>query len=196
MPFALSSAPATEPVTTAELKSHLRVDSTDEDTLIASLGTAARQYVEEQTRRALVTQTWVLKLDEFPESDGEILLPRPPLVSVSSVTYVDTAGSTQTLSSSVYSVDTTDTPGRITLAYDQTWPTVRDQRNAITVTYVAGYGAASAVPDALKAAIKLLVGHWFTNREGVVTGTIATEIPMAVDALLAPYRVLRFDPWD
>lgn len=196
MPFALSTAPVVEPVTTTELKAHLRVDGTDEDTLIASLGVAARQHVEEETRRALVTQTWVLKLDEFPGSgDAEIRLPRPPLQSVTSVQYVDGNGDTQTWSSSLYVVDTADTPGNISLAYGESWPSTRAQKNAVTITYVAGYGAASTVPDALKAAIKLLVGHYYVNREEAVTGTVVARLG-AVDALLAPYRVLRLDSWD
>ena len=96
-------APAEEPVTTAEAKLHLRVDHGDEDAYIDTLVATARQHIELVTRRAMVDTTFTLKMDAFPT---EIRPPRSPLSSVSSITYVDTDGATQTLSASVYSVDT------------------------------------------------------------------------------------------
>ena len=96
-------APVAEPVTTAEAKLYMRVDHADEDAKIDTMVSAARQYIERVTRRALVNTTFELKLDAFPT---EIRPPRSPLSSVSSITYVDTDGATQPLSASVYSVDT------------------------------------------------------------------------------------------
>lgn len=177
-----NTAPATEPVTLAEAKSHLRVDVTDDDTLITELIKAARQIVESNTGRSLITQTWRLTLDAFPRNNEAIQLEKPPLVSVQSVTYVDTNGTTQTLATSDYIVDTSHIQGEVALAYDKTWPETRPQRNAVLVNYTAGYGAASAVPEVLKAAIKLRLGDLFANREASIIGTIHTANP-AADAI-------------
>jgi len=186
-----TAAPATEPVTLAEAKSHLRVDGTDDDTLITELIKGARQLVEGNTGRSLITQTWRLTLDRFPRNDEAIRLERPPLVSVESVTYVDTNGATQTMATSDYIVDTSHVQGEVALAYDKTWPDARAQQNAVLVNYTAGYGAASAVPEALKAAIKLRLGDLYENREASVIGTIHTANP-AADALEAIYAVRAF----
>lgn len=205
MPLTLvrTSDATTEPVTTAEAKTHLRVDNSAEDTYIDTLITAARQHIEEITGRALIKQTWELSLDDFPESvwfespwepwirHGEkpILLPRSPLQSVTSITYVDTDGATQTLSASKYRVDSKSEPARVTEAEGEIWPSTDRVTNAVTVTYDAGYGDQAAdVPAAFKHAIKLLVGHWFENREASTPDSIQ-KLPTAVEALLSPYQV-------
>lgn len=196
MTYALSlvTAPAAEPVSRSEAKAHLRIEAsvTDDDTLIDALIVAAREHVEDFTRRALVTQTWDLKLDAFP-CDAYIKVPLPRLQSVTSITYVDTAGTTQTWSSSDYQVDTASEPGRIAPAYGESWPDTRaGQLNAVTVRFVAGYGAASAVPQKIKQAMLLIIGHWYEHRENVVISAQAQEIPFAAEMLLWPYRVLSF----
>lgn len=189
----VTSAPASEPVTTAELKSHCRVEVSDDDTLIASYGAAAREWVERTgIWRSLVTQTITLKLDEFPCSDDPILLPQPPLISVTSITYVDTNGTTQTWSSSEYRVDTYAEPGRVTPAYGYSYPSTRDVTGAVTVVYSAGYGTASDVPNSIKTAIKFLAANWYENREPVVLGTIAPQVPWTILALLEPYNAKGF----
>lgn len=185
----LATAPASEPVTTAEAKAHLRVTHSSEDTLIAALITAARQHVESVTRRALINQTWDLSLDYFPDI---IYLQKGRLQSVSSITYVDTDGTTQTLSSSLYTVDTKREPGRVIPAYGESWPSTRDHINCVTVRFVAGYGAnASDVPQALKSAILLLIGQLFENREATAERA-PEEVPLAFNALVWPYRLLEF----
>lgn len=193
MGYKLKTAPATEPVSLAEAKLHLRVDTdcTDEDTLIGALITAAREMVENYTGLALINQTWEYTCDEFPDDD--LALRPAPLSSISSITYVDTAGTTQTASAlTLYAADTYSIPGAATLRYGQTWPSVRDLRNSITVTYVAGFGAAgSSVPGPIKAAILLLIGHLFEHRESVVIGTISSDLPQGVEYLLNPYRVIE-----
>lgn len=180
--------PTTEPLTLSEAKAHLRVDHPSEDTLIAALVQAAREYVEAFTHRALITQTWKLTIERFPSGDY-IELPKAPLISVGSVQYIDTAGAQQTLATSVYDADTTCTPGVVRLKYDQSWPSTRDVWNAVEITFDAGYGAASAVPEPIKSAIRLLVGHLYANRESTVSGTINSEVRYAHEALLMPYRV-------
>jgi len=176
MPLDLKTAPATEPISTADAKSHLRVDVSDDDTLIDGLVTAAREHVEGLTRRALIDQTWYLVLDRFPASDlTPIVVPLPPLKSVSSITYVDTAGTTQTWAASKYDVDSPSGPkarrGRIAPAFDEVYPDTREQLNAVTIEFIAGYGAGGAnVPEPIILGMKLLVGHWYEHRESVVVG--------------------------
>lgn len=177
----LKTPPAAEPITTAEAKDHLRVVTDDEDALVASLVKAARQLVERVTNRALVTQTWVLKADCFPTW---FEMPLPPLASVVEITYVDPDGATQTLSSSVYEVDTTSEPGRVRLAYDQDWPSTRAHPQSVSVEFMCGFGDAEGVPETLRQAIRLLVGHFYENREAVGMNAFH-ELPMAVRTLLA-----------
>lgn len=185
-----SGAPAVEPVSRAEAKLHLRVSDTTDDDLIDTLIAAARTHVENVTGRQLITATWTLYLESWP---ARLQLPHPPLQSVTSITYVDFNGDTQTLSTGLYDVNVYPTgDGEVVRGYTDSWPAVRGHLNDVTVTYVAGYGdAATDVPAAIVQACQLLIGHWYANREAVVTGTISTEIQFTVDALLSPYRLWR-----
>lgn len=185
--------PAVEPVTLAEAKEQVREDGSDSDTLIAALITAAREYVEERTGRALITQTWSLAMDGPPCGNDAIRLPRPPLQSVTSVVYVDEAGADQTWAVANYRVDTHSEPARIALASDAVWPIPQFVAGAVTVTYVAGYGdTPDTVPQAIRQAILLLVGHWYDHRSPEVVGTVVGRVGFTVDALLAPYVVQGF----
>lgn len=307
--------PVGEPLSPADVKQHLRITASDEDTLIAGYITAAREWIEIFTNRTLVKSTWQYKADGFAcgyriddPYDCGLRLPRAPLISVSSIAYLDTNGDSQTLASSVYDVDVNTEPGLVSLAYNQAWPTIRSQRNAITVTYLAGYGATTktiltlasvqagdtvtvngvtftahaatttpanrefsvsgsdaadatalvallndqtyglpaakvnvsadnldasgtatarivltptpgttitatasaatvtigtsyecttgesiaAVPETIKAALKLLCGHWYEHREAFAEGAL-TEVPLAVETLLWGERVLEFE---
>lgn len=180
---------AAEPISTAEAKTHLRVTSSDDDTYIGTLIKVARKNVEQYLSRALITQTWTWKLDAFP---SEFEVPYAPLQSVTSIQYLDTGGSSQTLDSSVYTVDANSEPGRIVEAYSQSWPATRDVIDAVTVTYVAGYGdAGSDVPEPIRQAILILVSQWYENREPV-TPVDLREVPISVDYLLSSYRMVSF----
>lgn len=194
MPTKLITPPATEPVTRDEAKNHCRVWHTDEDVLIASLIQTAREHIENMTSRALIKQTWELKLDRFPGSDCRYTIepPYPPLMSVQSIAYTDTDGAAQTLDPASYVVDTDSEPGKIVPAYGMQWPATRDQINAVTVTYDAGYGEFNnSVPAPIRAALLLMVCHLYENREAAIQGTLE-PIPGGVDALLGPYRVISF----
>lgn len=223
MPSILITAPGHEPVTLDEMKLHLRVDFNSDDTLIEMLIVAARKRAETITRRALVTQTWKQVLDEFPRpnlnigsanwygpqwgnSPGPLTMVRPdgktgfelyldhsPLASVSSVVYIDANGATQALDKSAYKVDVVSSPGRLMPAYGTTWPTTRNEINAVEVTYTAGYGDPDKVPEPIKSWIKMRVGAMYENREEMATGRglVAIDMPF-VDGLLEDYRVLVY----
>lgn len=193
-----TSAPALEPVSSTEAELWCRVDVSDDDTIFTDIITAARVYVENFTRRQLITATWALYLDQFYKP---LKLPYPPLQSISSITYVDTAGTTQTLAASQYQVDAKTQPGRLTEAYGVTWPSTRDDTyNAVTITYVAGYGtAATSVPLPIKQAMRILIASMYeTMRTTGITGTqlqtakLSAGEANAVDSLLWPYRIHDF----
>ena len=178
-----TSPPSVEPVSTTDQKEWMRVDASDEDTLIGSLAAASRAYFEMSTNRQLITATWQYKITNFPA--GEIVLPVSPVQSVSSITYVDNDDATQTWSSSDYVVDTSNLPCRVRPAANKDYPSdTRGEPYDIIITFIAGYGdAASDVPDGCKAAIKLLAANWFENRESNAPITLS-EVPMAYKALL------------
>ncbi len=159
-----------------------------EDGLLGTLISAAREYCEAYTGRALGTQTVELYLDEFPTN--AVVLPSPPLQSVTSVKYKDFDGTETTVASADYIVDTDGWTGRIVPAYGVSWPSFTAYPvNPIKVRYVAGY---TTLPAAIKQAILLLVGHWYANREAVLVGSISKQVEFSVHALLTPYRVRWF----
>lgn len=187
--LALITAPTDEPVTVAEARQQVSLPAgyTVHDELLSKLITAARETVEEATGRQLCTATRELTLDTWPE--GHVIkLPRPPLASVTTVKYYDTSGVQQTWSNANYLVRTAREPGEVHKYKTVTWPTLQDRPDAVAVRYVCGTGRAS-VPSRARAVVLLLVAHWFENREAVITGTIATELPMAAAALLEQLRV-------
>lgn len=193
MGYKLKTAPTVEPITLAEAKLHLKLDSdTTDDTLITALIIAAREAAENFTGRALINQTWELTMDTFPEDDIELL--PAPLSSITSIIYKDQDGVNTTLSSSTaYEADTYSIPGKACLKFGQSWPAARDIQNSVTVTFVAGYGAASsAVPGPIKAAILLLIGNLYENRESVEIGQTPIELPHGVQFLLSPYCIVQF----
>lgn len=157
-----------------------------QDTYLNTLITAAREHVEELTWRALINQTWDLKLTSF---SNPIKIPRPPLGTVTHLKYYDTASVQQTLATTYYELDTASEPGFVRLKYGQSWPACRGHHHDIEIRYVAGYGAtASAVPRGICQGILLWAAQLYERREPVVVGTIASKVPDSVHALLAPYR--------
>ncbi|HYH39911.1 MAG TPA: head-tail connector protein [Azospirillum sp.] len=201
MSLTLVSAAPAYPVTLAEAKAHLRLDTSDDDALVDALIAAATAHLDGRDGwlgRALVQQTWDLKLHRFP---GVIDVPLPPLQSVTSITYLDSNNVSQTLATSKYQVDGNGQwRARIKPAYGETWPSTYDAWNAVTVRFVAGYEPGSGsptdyaenVPQPIKHALLLLISHWYENRAPVNIGNIVSALPMTVDALLAPYRVMSF----
>lgn len=181
-------APETAPVSLTETKAHLRVDFDDDDTLITSLIDAATAHVDGWTGvlgRALVMQTW---RQDFCCFRPRLRLPLAPASSITSTTYYDGDNVQQTLSADIYQLLTDARGPFVTPKPDQIWPGSYDREDAVSVTYVAGYGDADAVPAPIRAAILLIIGHLYENREASTLGVTAELVPMAVDALLVPFR--------
>lgn len=160
----VSSAPATEPITATEAKLFARISTTADDALVTDLITAARVYAEPILNRTFVDTTFVWTLDAFPAGGRPLLFPRPPLSAVTSITYVDSDGTTQTWSSSLYDTDTATLVGRVLPAFGQSYPATRAQMNAVTVTYVAGDGAIGVQREDVKLLMKVLVAESYEKR--------------------------------
>jgi len=193
MGLILITPAAAEPIDVSEAKASpsLRVATATDDTDIGVLIATARDMAETITRRAFVTQTWEYVLDGFPT--GGIVLPMPPLQSVTSIKYIDTDGTQQTLDALLYAVDTDSEPGLVVPAYGESWPSTRDEVNAVRVRFVAGYGDAADVPAAIKTWIKMRVGTLYDNPQALVVGQTVMNVPRDfIDGLLDGYRVISF----
>jgi len=185
----LKTGPATTAISLAEAKAFLRVDSDydDDDSYITSLIGVATNVVEQFTRRRLITQTYNIYYDEFPPyMDLQV----GNVASVTHVKYYDTDNTLQTLDTSEYDVDIRVKPGRIYQSEDGNFPDTYERANSVEVEFVVG-SAASDVEDAIKQAMFIVIGRYYENRQDVVTGTIASELPLMVDHLLTPYRLLE-----
>lgn len=189
MTLILTAGPAEEPVTLAEARAFIRLDDTSEDMLVTALITAARATLEAETRRAFVTQQWRLLLDRFPEE--AILLPLAPVSAVAAVSLVARAAPDEMLDAALYELDLASEPPRIWRAEGGAWPQAKRRAAGIAIDFIAGYGGAEAVPQALKQAVLLLVAHWFETRLPVAFGDAGADIPLTVAALIAPYRRFR-----
>jgi uncharacterized phiE125 gp8 family phage protein len=191
MALTVQTGPADEPVSVPEFKLHAHIDGNSEDANLLAYLKSARSYVETYTRRQLIQATWTLYLDEFPTD--EIAMPLPPLASVTHLKYYDTDGVQQTWAASNYREDTDSEPGRLARAYGVSWPGIQPIVNAIEIEFVAGYGTTpSSVPAGLRTAIMQLAAGWYRQREPVAFGGAPAKIPMHVESLLWPFRVLEF----
>jgi uncharacterized phiE125 gp8 family phage protein len=190
----LVSPPAIEPVTLAEAKAHLRLDTDADDAYVLALIGAARERVELFLRRALITQMFDYTLDGFPENKRSMDLPRPPLQSVESVKYIDTEGNLQTLVAESYVVDCASNEiGRMALAWNRFWPLTLCSINAVVIRFIAGYGdAAEDVPQAIRHGILIEISNLYENREDIVPGQSIGMLSLS-ERLLWPYRALGAD---
>ncbi len=185
IPWNLTVTAAPGAVFTADdVKKHLRIDEDDEDSLIADYLEAAERQVEAELAIGLLKQTLVLRLDRFPAY--RIRVPRPPLTSVTSITYTDTDGASQTVTASEYTVNTFTTPGEIVPAHGESWPSARDIPNAVVVTYVAGFAKPETVPQMVRNAILLSAGDLYWHRERSAEQAVK-ELP-TYEALMANHR--------
>lgn len=187
MPSILLSGPAAEPVTLAEAKAHLRVEHAADDDIIVALIAGSRIHVEAQARRALITQSWRLTRDVWPDSGFVAVLP-VPLVTLDAARVYRADGTTQAIDTGAFTLDTAAAPAR--LGFTRGALPVPGRANAgIEIDVTCGYGGdGDDVPEPLRQAIRLLVAHWYENR-ALVSGEVAV-LPQTVAALIAPYRVL------
>lgn len=199
------AGPAVEPVPYGEAAAHLRLTSDTESALVHGHIRAARMAVESWTGRALITQQWRLSLDAWPGPTGNmglvrpaagatprhIVLPRPPLQSVTQVALYDD-GDVQTLwPTSNYYVDSARVPGRLVLRDGAVPPRPGRAANAIEIDFTCGYGASPGeVPEPMRQAMLILIAHFHENRELVDNSGKTETVPMSVAGLLAPYRQL------
>jgi uncharacterized phiE125 gp8 family phage protein len=179
-------AASAEPLDTVSAVEHLRAQGAGAESEIARLVSAARAYVENYTGTRLITQTLALRSDDWADLEN---LPVAPVQSITSISYVDTDGATQTLAGSVYDARLYGLAPTIVLKFNQVWPTIQ-MGSLITVTAVVGYGAAADVPPDLIHALKLLLGDFYQFRETAQADQSGSSYPVAapVSAILANYR--------
>jgi len=175
LPPVVTVAPASEPLTLAEAKLQCRVDGSDEDGLLSDLISAARSHVEKYCGIGLGSQTAVLRCSSFCDF---IDMPIAPVSAITSITYLDSSGVKQTLSTDVYETVLTDLEPTIRLKFNQSWPSVREASDAIRVTVSAGY---SSLPAPIHHAMLLMIGQWFDSRA-------VGELTEGPKALLSNYR--------
>ncbi len=181
------SAPGAEPVSLAEAKAQCRAaDFDDDDAEISAMIVAARTRAETVLRRRLITQTLEFRCSGLGRS---LRLPIAPIQSISSITYLDTANVQQTLATDQYRLDISQVPSRIVPAYLSVWPSVLPDVDTVAVQFVAGYGDTGAdVPADIKAAVLMLIGHFYKNREAT-SATGLDEMPLGPRDLLLPHVV-------
>lgn len=186
--------PAGPPVTLEEVKRRLRIDGTASDDDLTFLVRAATRVVEDATWRPMVQRTVDWTLDYFP---AVLVVPRHPVQSVESITYLDADGAARTVTAEDYRLAPGGDrgPARITPAPGTSWPVTHLVPEAVTVRLVVGFTpdgtdhGANVWPD-LKAAVLFLVGHWDKIRTPVNVGNIVSEVPRTLEALAAPNRLV------
>jgi len=189
MPSILLSGPAVEPVTLAQAKQFIRVEHDDDDDVITALIAGSRIHVETQTRRALITQSWRLVRDVWPELGCVPVLP-VPLRTLDAARVYKADGSTLPVDLAAFIVDKAAAPARLSFTRGALPPPGRPVAG-IEIDVTCGYGGApETIPEALRQAIRLLVAHWYENRGLVAIGQEIAVLPETVAALIAPYRVL------
>lgn len=190
MAYQLITPAAGEPLTLAEAKAHLRVDLADDDLLITSLISAARQHAEFLTGRQLLSASWQLVIDQFPRV---INLERCPVLAVQSLQYLDTQAVWRTMPSTDYVLDVSTEPARITPVFGKIWPIAMPQIGSVKINFTSGYGTAYVVPEGIKSWMKLRVASLYQHREEVAILPSGRLDPLPfVDGLLDPYRVVSY----
>jgi uncharacterized phiE125 gp8 family phage protein len=190
MALVLTSGPALEPVTVAEAKAHLRIDGSAEDGLLGSLILTSRLHVEAALGLALITQSWTVVLDQWPER-ADVAIALRPVQTISNVRVLAADGTPETLSASSYIFEGRGVPPRL-VRTGTAWPKPGRAAAGIEINLTAGYGPAAAdVPAPIRQALLLLVAHWYEHRDPIEIGLQGTAVPKAVSDLLGPYRVPR-----
>lgn len=187
MDYGFTSEGDGDPVTLEEAKGHLRALHSSEDNLISRFISAASRHVEGRIGRSLVNRTMTYQRDGFPACRASIVLPRPPVSEVTSVSFIDQNGAAQTMASGDYLLVKSPVECELSPALGVSWPATSKQRRSVTVVYKSGFGDdGSEVPEDIKNAILLLVQHFYEHRSAVTEGS-AVVTPFAVEALLGPH---------
>jgi len=188
-----TSSSANLAINLADLKSHLRLSTSDEDGLLTIYARVAAQLVETKTRRALISRTFRLEMPEFPEAHGDSFeLPLAPVQSVQSIQYYDTQGVLTTWGAQNYTLDATSIPPRIVPAYSVPYPYVQSQHaDGVQVNFTAGYGATQAsIPQGLQFVVMILAGHFCANRMPIeAVGSAGAEIPYTLQFAMDAYKI-------
>ena len=181
--------PTSEPISLDQAKSHAKIETNEDDELIITLIEAVRTWAEDTLNRALISQTWTYIIEDFAD---KIPLPRGPAISITQIDYIDTDGNSQTLSSSIYEADVNGIDGFVRRSFNQVWPSTRDVYNAITITYVVGFGSTSiAIPKPIIQGMLVMIADLYEHRETYVQGMTIVAVPFA-EMLMAPHRVPSF----
>ncbi|MEO0618817.1 MAG: head-tail connector protein [Pseudomonadota bacterium] len=193
MAMLLVDAPAREPLTVAETKLHLRLDTDDDDALITSLIQAARMHLERLLGRALISQTWVEIRDCWPVHRAPVLLARAPAQDIVDIRIVDRDGVAESLNEDDYFLDAVSAPPRLSRLATGDWPRPGRSINGIEIEFVAGFGdTPDDVPAPLRQALLLLVCAWYETRQPVDFNSAVSALPPAVAGLVAPWRLRMF----
>ena len=180
----LITAATERALSVTNFKTHARIDETAEDTYIGTLLDAAEDEAETFCWRKFITQTWDQYFDGFADP---LVLAFAPVSSITSISYLDENGTSQTLATSVYELAEVDGLAVVRLKYNQSWPVTRAHEDVVTVRFVCGYGAAASVPQRIIQAIAIHAAWAYRNREGDVE-----QFPQTFHRLLRPFRLQRF----
>lgn len=193
MGLVLKTPPAADPVTLVEAKKQCYVDTSDDDDLIAGYIKAATDHLDGPRgilNYCIIKQSWYAYFDAFP-SGSNLVIDAWPVTAIDAIEYRNSGGSWTTFSNTLYATDFTTGNGWISLAEGASWPTPANTINAVRVTFVAGYDLedeGAVAPSGLFLAIKMMVAHWYLNREAVTVGDQGFKMPLAVDDLINKYR--------
>lgn len=179
MSWKVTTNPVSEPLTATEVKNYLKVDTSADDELIDILIEGARRWVERHCTVGLLPQTITETFDDWPKNSREWELTVSPLRSVTAIYYKDSNGDVQTWDAANYVVDAISKPPRVQIAYGVTWPTLRDEIDAVSAVYVVGYDDASAIPANVKRAMLLTIADAYDNRTDHIK-----RMPTAAEYLL------------
>ena len=184
----LLAPPAVEPLTLDEARLGLRLDSSDEDLLVQALIRAARSAVEQATRRALIAQSWRLRLDRWPV-DRCVRLPLSPIMSLDAVRVFDAAGAPTLADLGGFHIDQSR---GAKLVCDVAPPAPGRLANGIEIDLTVGFGAGPQdVPEPLRMAMRLLIAHWYEHRGDALHEDRVAHLPPGVAAAVTPWRVAR-----
>lgn len=190
MSLVMTSSPLIEPVSLSEAKAFLRIDSNAEDLLVSTLILTSRLHIEAALGLALMTQAWTLTIDKWPSRDT-VLLPLRPVSQIALLRLLNVGGQSTTLDPASYRLDATIGAAKI-VSVSGAWPAPLMKKGGIEITFWAGFGdETSDIPEPIRHALRLLIAHWYENREPLRVGAPEAAIPAEVSALLTPYRAVR-----